>query len=158
MTLSPKYRLPGLYKHLVSSVVILVLSPTYCGIHGPSISPTRVSSARGTCSVPVFSARGTCKVPATRPGPTSRSNPPGYPRRGLPTHAGDYPTLTVLQPLNLRLCLPQHFDFLTSPRALDCCATHPTPPPLPSMPFDFQPPRLPTPSPASNVVQICMCI
>ena len=60
------------------------LSPTYCAIHGPAISPTCVSSARGPC-----------RVPATRPsGPTSRSNSPGYPRRGVLPHAGDYPTLT----------------------------------------------------------------
>ena len=60
------------------------LSPTYCTIHGPSISPTRVSSAQGPC-----------RVPATRPsGPTSRSNSPRYPRRGVLPHAGDCPTLT----------------------------------------------------------------
>ena len=60
------------------------LISTYYAIHGPSISPTRVSSSRGPC-----------QVPATRPsGPTSRSNSPGYPRRGVFPHVGDYPTLT----------------------------------------------------------------
>jgi len=65
-------------------IQLMGLSPTYCTIHGPSISPTRVSSAQGPC-----------RVPATRPpGPTSRSNSPGYPLREVLPHAGDHPTLT----------------------------------------------------------------
>jgi len=94
-------------------IQLMGLSPTYCTIHGPSISPTRVSSAQGPC-----------RVPATRPpGPTSRSNSPGYglwtlecvfrsnvgihrahkaiqvgyPRRGVLPHDGDHPTLTTQQ-------------------------------------------------------------
>ena len=39
--------------------------------------------------------QGTRQVPVTRPqGTTSCSNSPGYPRRGVLPHAGDYPTLT----------------------------------------------------------------
>ena len=75
-----------IYTEATSStpIQLMGLSPTYCDIHGPSISPTRVSSARGPC-----------RVPATRPsGPTARSNSPRYPRRGVLPHAGDCPTLT----------------------------------------------------------------
>ena len=43
-----------------SSVVTLVLSPTYSALYGTSFfpTPTRVSSARGTCLAPVSSASG----------------------------------------------------------------------------------------------------
>ena len=89
--------LNAITRYPTKGVSIFRLSPTYCAIHGTSISPTRVSSARGTRSVPVSSAPGHMPSPGhTSPGPTSRSNSPGYqdPRREVLPHAGDYPTLT----------------------------------------------------------------
>ena len=79
-----------------SSVVTLVLTPTYHALYGTSSLPTRASSARGTRLAPVSSASGnTCRVPATRPPETtSRSDSPVYPQRGAFPHTGDYSTLT----------------------------------------------------------------
>jgi hypothetical protein len=102
---------------LGTSVVTLVLSPTYCALLGTNLvlssvnlgtqsyvlrslwnlllSNSRLFSPGYKLSPRFLSPGNTRRVPVTRPpGTTSRSNSPGYPRRGALPHAGDYPTLT----------------------------------------------------------------
>ena len=60
------------------------------------LSNSRLFSQGYTLSPRFLSLRNTRRVPVTRPpGTTSRSNSPGYPRRGALPHAGDYSTLTI---------------------------------------------------------------
>ena len=105
---------------LITKILFLKISrnPTFSVPRNPQ-SPTLLGSNLGTKSYvllslwnlllsnsclfnpgytlsPCFLSLGnTRRVPVTRPpGTTSRSNSPGYPRRGVLPHDGDYPTLT----------------------------------------------------------------
>ena len=77
----------GTKSYVLLSLWNLLLSNSRLFSQGYTLSPRFLSPGN---------TANTHRVPVTRPlGTTSRSNSPGYPRRGALPHAGDYSTLTI---------------------------------------------------------------